>query len=138
MTGEWIDAVVLVEATHARRLQRVVEGSVSGLDATYRLVECLGVELPTEEDEALFRLCFLGEDSMGDIHRVERLSYAVSARLSDDVRRFIARGAFDGATRPLTAALLELRGGSALDRLEAGLQAERPSFGGQTPAVYLC
>jgi hypothetical protein len=62
----------------------------------------------------------------------------VSARLSDDVRRFIARGAFDGATRPLTAALLELRSGSALDRLEAGLQAERPSFGGQTPAVYLC
>ena len=137
MSAGWIDALVFVEAPHAARLERLLERSVSGLDATYRLVECMGVELPTEEDEALFRLSLLHEGTMGDIHRIEGLSYAVSARLSDDVRRFLAWGTFDGVAKPLTAALLELRDGSALDRLEEGLEAERPAFDGQPPTFYL-
>ncbi len=138
MSAAWIDAVAFMEPADAPLFERALERHVSGLNATYRLVECLGIELPTEEDEAQFRLSFLDEGTMGDIHRVERLRYAVSVRLSGDVRHFIARGAFDGATRPLTAVLLELRDRGALDRLDEGLEAERSSFGGQLPALYLC
>ena len=136
MTGRWIDAVAVVEAADAEVFERVMERHASGLDATYRTEEYLGVELPTGDDEVMFRLYLLGDHTIDDIHRVADLLYLVSSRLSDDVRRCIEQGAFEAAAVPFTALGLELRDEGVLRRLQGALDAERPSFAGGPPVLY--
>jgi hypothetical protein len=137
VSDEWIDAVaVFAEAAHAERFQRLVERSVSGLDATCLLEEHLGVELATEEDVALFRLALLDETTADDIRRASDLLYLVSPRLSGDARRCIDQGLVQGSAAPLTAARLELRDEVVLRSLEEALEDERRAFVGQPPALY--
>jgi hypothetical protein len=78
MTHGWVEALALVKTADMPRSEDVLGRHLSGLDATYRTEECLGVELATEEDEALFRLTLLDETTTRDI----RVRYAASARLS--------------------------------------------------------
>ncbi len=83
----------------------------------------------------MFRLYLLGDDTTDDIHRIGDLLYFVAPRLSADVRRCVGQGAFEAASAPLTVLGLELRGEGVLRRLEEALQAARPSFSGQPPAL---
>ena len=118
MTG-WISAVSVMEPAFARPFARMVEDRVCGLDATYWVEDRLGVELPTEEGEALFRHALLDESTADDIQPVGERSYIVSVRLSGEVRFWIEHGLFEGAATPLAVASLELRDASALRALEA-------------------
>jgi hypothetical protein len=124
-----------VETADAPPFERLMQRHVPGADATYWTEERLGVELPTEEDEVLFRLWMLWEDTIGDIHRVGDLLYLVAPRLADDVRRCIEQDAFEGAAAPLTLVGLAFRGGGVLRSLEAALDDARPSFAGQPPVL---
>ncbi len=136
MTGRWIDAVAVMETSDAPLFLRLLGQHVSGLDAAYAPQgEFRGVELPTEEDEVMYRLYLLGDDTIDDIHRVGDLMYLVAPRLSADVRRCIGQDAFQAATAPLTAVGLELRDEGVLRRLEEALDAARSSFTGQPPVV---
>ena len=135
MSAGWIDAVALVETADAPLFERLLERHVPGTDATYWTEERLRVELPTEDEEALFRLFMLWDDTVDDIHRVGDLLYLVAPRLSADVRRCIEGHAFEAATVPLTVVGLELRGEGTLRRLEAALDDEYSSFAGQLPVV---
>jgi len=136
MTG-WIDAVSVMEPAAARSFARVVEERVCGLDATYWVEDRLGVELPTEEDDALFRLALLDESTAADIQPVGERSYIVSVRLSGEVRFWIEHGLFDGASTPLAVASLELREASALRALETALAAEPSAFEGRPPDLVV-
>ncbi len=135
MSAEWINAVALVETTDALLFERLLQRHVSGTDATYSMQERMAVELPTEEDEVMFRLYLLGDDTTDGIHRVGDLLYFVAPRLSADVRRCIGQDAFQAAAASLTAVALELRGEGVLRRLEEALDAARPSFAGQPPVL---
>ncbi len=136
MTGRWIDAVAVMETSDAPLFLRLLGQHVSGLDAAYAPQgEFRGVELPTEEDEVMFRLYLLGDDTIDDIHRVGDLMYLVAPRLSADVRRCIGQDAFQAATAPLTAVGLELRDEGVLRRLEEALATARPSFTGAPPVL---
>jgi hypothetical protein len=135
VSGGWIDALVPVETADVPRFEGVPGRHLSGLDATYRPEDPLRVELPTEVDEALFRLALLDETTARDIRRMRDLRHAVSARLSGDVLRHLRHRLFEAETAATTLVLLELRDGGALRRLEAALDAERASFVGQRPQV---
>ena len=136
MTG-WINAVSVMEPAAARSFARRVEDRVCGLDATYWVEDRLGVELPTEEDEALFRLALLDESTADDIQPVGERSYIVSVRLSGEVRFWIKHGLFEGAATPLAVASLELRDASALRVLRAALAAEPSAFEGRPPGLVV-
>jgi hypothetical protein len=127
-----------MEVADAPLFEDVLERAISGLDVTYYYpFDVLGVELPTDVDEVLFRLSLLHQGTINEIQRVEPRQYLVSPRLTDDVHHFIAQRTFEGATTPLTMAYLELHGEAVLDRLEAVLAAERPAFGDRWfPALY--
>ncbi len=136
MTG-WINAVSVMESASARSFARVVEDRASGLDVTYCLEDRLGVELPTEEDEALFRLALLDESTADDIQPVGERSYIVSVRLAGEVRFWIKHGLFEGAATPLAVASLELRDASALRALETALAADPSAFEGRPPDLVV-
>ena len=136
MTG-WINAVSVMEPASARSFARVVEDRVCGLDATYWVEDRLGVELPTEEDEALFRLALLDESTADDIQPVGERSYILAVRLSGEVRFWIEHGLFDGAATRLAVASLELRDASALRALRAALAAEVSAFEGHPPDLVV-
>src|SRR4051794_37607452 len=74
VTG-WINAVAVMEPAHAHGFQRVVEEQVSGQHATYWLEDRLGVVLPTDVDEVLFRLALLHDTSVGEICMVGERNY---------------------------------------------------------------
>lgn len=137
MSAGWIDAVAFLDVADTPLFERVLERAASGLDATYRPFDVLGVDLRTDEDEALFRVSLLNEGTMRDMQRLEPRHYAVSPRLTGEVHCLLAQRTFEGVAVPLTMACLELRGEAALDRLEAGLADERGAFGGRFPALYL-
>ena len=136
MTG-WINTMAVMEPTFAEPFARIVEDQVSGLDATYWVEDRLGVELPTEEDEALFRLALLDESTADDIQPVGERSYIVPVWLSGEVRFWIEHGLFDGAATALTVASLELRDASALRALRAALAAEPSTFEGRPPDLVV-
>ncbi len=92
--------MALVETADAPLFERVLERHVPGTDATYWTEEHLRVELPTEDEEALFRLFMLWDDTVDDIHRVGDLLYLVAPRLSGDVRRCIEGLTLDRKTGP--------------------------------------
>jgi hypothetical protein len=137
MSAGWIDAVAFVEAAHAPLFKRVLERTTSGLGVTYRPLDVLGVDLPTDGDEALFRLSLLNEGTMPEMRRIEPRRYAVSPRLTGEVRRCLAQKTFEGAAAPLTMACLEVRDETVLDRLEAGLAEEHDAFGDRFPTLYV-
>ncbi len=127
--------MALVEAADVPRFEDVLDRHLSDLDATYRTDECLGAKLPTERDEALFRLALLDETTSRDIRRRANLRYAVSARLPGDLLRHVRHGLFQAEAAPALLVLLELRDGRALRRLEVALDAERSAFVGQRHRV---
>lgn len=137
MSAGWIDAVAFVDVADIPLFERVLERATSGLDATYTPFDVLGVDLPTDDDEALFRVSLLNEGTMRDMQRIEPRRYAVSPRLIGDVHRCLAQKTLEGAAVPLTMARLEVRDEAVLDRLEAGLADERDAFGERFPALYL-
>ena len=137
MSAGWIDAVAFVEVADTPRFERVLDRATSGLDATYAPLDVLGVDLRTEEDEALFRVSLLNEGTMREMQRIEPRRYAVSPRLTGEVRRRLTQKTFEGAAVPLTMARLEVRDEAVLDRLEAGLADERDAFGGRFPTLYV-
>jgi hypothetical protein len=125
-----------METSDAPLFLRLLGQHVSGLDAAYAPQgEFRGVELPTEEDEVMFRRHLLSDDTTDDIHRVGDRLYFVAPRLSPDVCRCIGQDAFEAAAAPLTAVGLELRGEGVLRRLEEAMDAARPSFAGQPPVL---
>ncbi len=136
MSAGWIDAVALVETADAPLFEHLLGRHVPGADATYRTGERLGVELATEEDEALFRLALLGETTAREILHVAGLLYLVAPRLSDEVRGYIDQGLFDGDAAPLTVARLEVRDEGVLRRLREALGAECPALADQP--IVLC
>ena len=136
MTG-WINAVSVMEPAAARSFARMVEDRVCGLDATYWVEDRLGVELPTAEDEALFRLALLDEATAYDIQPVGERTYFVAVRHSGEVRFWIEHGLFGGAATPLAVASLELRDASALRALRAALAAEASAFEGHPPDLVV-
>ena len=137
MSGGWIGVLAIVETPDVPMFERVLARHVSSLDAIYRPEEeeYLHVELPTEEDEALFRLWMLFEDTADDILRVGDLLYFVAPRLLAELRRCIGQDAFQAAIAPLTAVGLEHRDVGVLRRLAEALDAARPSFAGQPPVL---
>ena len=136
MSG-WIRAVAVMEPAFAQPFARIVEDRVSGLDATYWVEDRLGVELPTEEDEALFRPALLDEFTADDIQPVGERSYIVAVRLSGEVRFWIEHGQFEGVATPLALASLELKDARALRALEAALAAEPSAFEGRPPDLVV-
>ena len=136
MTG-WINAVAVMEPAHARSFERIVEAHLSGLDATYWLEDRLGVELSTEEDEALFRLALLHDISVGDICMVGERSYIMPVRYSGEVRHWVNHGLFNAVLAPLTLGCVELRDASLLRALGVALAAEPAAFGGHPPHLVV-
>ena len=95
MSGGWIDAVASMDAVDAPRFERILQHTLSGLDVTYCPHDVLGVDFPTDEDEALFRLSLLNEGTMEEMRRIEPRPTAArpeqqplgdchSSRLGDD------------------------------------------------------
>jgi hypothetical protein len=137
VSAGWIDAVAFVDVADVPLFEHVLERATSGLDATCTPFDVLGVDLQTDEDEALFRVSLLNEGTMRDMQRIETRRYAVSPRLTGEVHRCLVQKAFEGAVAPLTMARLELRDEAALYRLGAGLADERGAFGGRFPALHV-
>jgi hypothetical protein len=134
VTG-WINAVAVMESAHALSFERILAGQASGLDATYWLEDRLGVVLPTDEDEVLFRLALLHDASVGEICMAGERSYIIPTRYSGEVRRCIGHGLFGADLSPLALACVEVRGAKLLRGLEAALAAEPAAFGGHPPVL---
>lgn len=94
MSAQWIDAVAFVDSAGVPLFERVLERAASGSDATYRPLDVLGVDVPTDEDEALFRVSLLDERTMDEVQRIEPRRYAVSPRLIGDVHRCLEQKSF--------------------------------------------
>ena len=137
MSAEWIDAVAFVDVADVPLFEHVLERTTSGLDATCTPFDVLGVDLRTDDDEALFRVSLLNEGTMRDMRRIEPRRYAVSPRLTGEVHRCLAQKSFEGTAAPLTMARLEVRDEAVLDRVEAGLADERDAFGERFPTIYV-
>ena len=133
MSAGWISAVAIVETTDAPLLVQILEGRVSGADATYWSKEHFCVIPDTEEAEVMLRLALPDWDSIGGIRIVGERGYLLPSRLSDDVHRWLDEGLFEGAAAALTVIGLEIRDDGVFQRLGAALEEARASFLGQPP-----
>ncbi len=136
MTG-WINAVAVMEPTYAHSFERIVEDKVSGQDVTYWLEDRVGVVLPTDEDEVLFRLALLHDTSIGEICMTGDRSYIMPIRYSGEVRRYVDHGLFGAVLSPLTLGCVELKDASLLRGVVAALTAKPAAFGGHPPGIVV-
>jgi hypothetical protein len=136
MSG-WIKAVTMIESVHLALFEHVLEGCVSSVEAIYWSDDQLGMILDTENDEFWFRMALLHDTSIGDIHRVDDLSYVMNPRFMEEVRAVMDRGIFRGRVFPLTVVYLELAHAISLSALSEGLVASRSMFGGHAPDLVV-
>jgi hypothetical protein len=137
VSAGWINAVAVMEPEMVEVFERIVEDCVCGLDTAFWSEDRLGVVLPTDEDEVLFRLVLLHDNSIGEICMIGERSYIIPTRYSGEVRRCVEHGLFDAALSPLTLGCLELRDASLLHGITAALAAQPSAFGGYPPHLVV-
>jgi hypothetical protein len=136
MSG-WINVLALVETQDVPTFDTMLARHVSGLDATHWSEDFLLVDLPTIEDEVLFRLAHMNDTTIREMCSLGEHRYFIPPRHTADAQGWIADGLFDGLALPVTAVWMELRDSRILSILHGALSVARHSFAGAAPRLWV-
>jgi hypothetical protein len=136
MSG-WINAVALMETQDTHAFCAILESTISGSDATYWWDEHLLVDLPTIEEEMLFRLAHMNDATVPEMIQLGDHAYLIPSRHAAQVREWIDDGLLEGAAAHITIARIELRSASVLWSLRSAISARSPAFRSTRPLISL-